>query len=136
MKPEYYERLKESEDRVFLKEGYPPFGIKNGQIILFYNTSPVMGIVGYAIIKNISTNNPDEIWKKHSSQSAFLKDDWSIYAQGKSWITAYSFDEIREIQKIELQKIREILDHGFNHQGGQRITVNNWANIKKILVDA
>ena len=95
-----------------------------------------MGIVGYAIIKNISTNNPDEIWKKHSSQSAFLKDDWSIYAQGKSWITAYSFDEIREIQKIELQKIREILDHGFNHQGGQRITVNNWANIKKILVDA
>lgn len=136
VKPEYYERLKESGDRVFLKEGHPPFGIKHGQIILFYNTSPVMGIIGYAIIKNISTDNPGEIWKRYSSQSAFLKDDWSVYAQGKSWITAYSFEEIKGIHKIELLKIREILDHGFNHQGGQRITVNNWENIKKYVVDA
>jgi hypothetical protein len=63
-----------------------------------------------SVVAELESGKPlAQIAREHRSQSAFSKDDWSIYAQGKSWITAYSFEEIRETHKIELQKIREIL---------------------------
>jgi len=130
IKPDYFEKLKAGTDRVFLKGGHPPLDVHRGQMILFYNTNPIMGIKGYAIIKDISIDAPSGIWAKHSRQSAFSEDEFKIYAKEKTEMSAYSFDEIIEIPGgVSLARIREIL-HPFNHQGGQRITINEWEKFK------
>jgi predicted transcriptional regulator len=100
---------------------------------LFYVTSPVRGIKGYAIIKNLSSGEPSDVWKKYSRQSAFEEDEYKTYTEGKSTVTAYSFEEIKEIPEcIDLEKIRKVLS-GFNHQAGQKITVSDWEKVREII---
>ena len=79
IKPAFFENLKNNKDRVFIKGGPIPHTVASGQIIVFYVTSPSMGIKGYAKIMDISSDSPDEIWAKHSRQSAFSKEEYMIY---------------------------------------------------------
>ena len=80
---------------------------------------------------DISSDSPDEIWAKYSRQSAFSEDEYMTYAQGKTIVTAYLFDHIKEIpQTIDLGKVRSILGT-FNHQAGQKITINEWELLNK-----
>ena len=131
IKPEFFENLKSGKDRVFIKGGQLPHAVESGQDIVFYVTAPSMGIKGYAKIMEISSGSPKEIWAKHSRQSAFSEDEYMTYVQGKSIVTAFSFDRIKEMnQTLDLERIRSILGT-FNHQTGQRITINEWGTLKK-----
>ncbi|MCK4459913.1 MAG: hypothetical protein KAU52_09380, partial [Methanosarcinales archaeon] len=133
IKPKYLNNLLEKKDRVYLRGGGISLGVDHGQVLLFYVTSPIMGIKGYTIIKNLSSGEPNDIWKKYSRQSAFKDDEYKTYTEGKSTVTAYSFEEIKEIPEcIDLEKIREVLG-SFNHQAGQRITVSDWERIRGIV---
>ncbi|MEA1944475.1 MAG: GNAT family N-acetyltransferase [Euryarchaeota archaeon] len=133
IKPKYLNNLLEKKDRVYLRGGGISPGVDHGQVLLFYVTSPIMGIKGYTIIKNLSSGEPNDIWKKYSRQSAFKDDEYKTYTEGKSIVTAYSFEEIKEIPEcIDLEKIREVLG-SFNHQAGQRITVSDWERVREII---
>ena len=133
IKPKYFDNLVENKDRVYIRGGEISQGIERGQVLLFYVTSPIMGIKGYTTIKSLSSREPNEIWSKYSRQSAFTDEEYQTYTEGKSIVTAYSFEKIEEMPEgIDLEKIREILGN-FNHQAGQRITVGDWGKIKEIL---
>ena len=133
IKPKYLNNLLEKKDRVYLRGGGIPSGVDHGQVLLLYVTSPITGIKGYTMIKNLSSGEPNDIWKKYSRQSAFKDDEYKTYTEGKSTVTAYSFEEIKEIPEcIDLEKIREVLG-SFNHQAGQRITVSDWKRIRRIM---
>ena len=133
IKPKYFNDLIEQKDRVYIRGGEISSGIDRGQVLLFYVTSPIMGIKGYTIIKNLSSGGPSDIWKKYSRQSAFEEDEYKTYTEGKSTVTAYSFEEIKEIPEcIDLEKIRKVLS-GFNHQAGQKITVSDWERVREII---
>jgi predicted transcriptional regulator/GNAT superfamily N-acetyltransferase len=131
IKPEFFENLKINKDRVFVKGGPMPHTVASGQVIVFYVTSPSMGIKGYAKIMNISSDSPAEIWAKHSRQSAFSEEEYMTYVQGKTIVTAYSFDHIKEMpQTLDLDRVRSILST-FNHQAGQKITISEWERLMK-----
>jgi|GEM_PF-4923832 len=133
MKPKYFENLVEKKDRVYLRGGGIPAGVDREQVLLFYITSPIMGVKGCTTIKNLSCGEPKDIWEKYSRQSAFTDEEYKTYTEGKSTVTAYSFEKIREISEcIDLGKIHEVLG-GFNHQTGQRITVSDWNKIRGIM---
>lgn len=133
IKPKYFENLVENNDRVYIRGGEIPHGIKLGQVLLFYVTSPIMGIKGYTIIKSLSSGEPNEIWEKYSRQSAFTDEEYQTYTEGKSKVTAYSFEKIAKLSgSINLDKIHEILGV-FNHQAGQRVTVDDWDKIRSYM---
>ena len=131
IKPKYFNNLVENKDRVYIRGGGIPPRIERGQVLLFYVTSPIMGIKGYTTIKDLSCREPSDIWRKYSRQSAFTDGEYQTYTEGKSTVTAYSFEGIEEIPEgIDLEKIRGILET-FNHQAGQRITVSDWEKIRR-----
>jgi predicted transcriptional regulator/GNAT superfamily N-acetyltransferase len=133
IKPKYFNNLVEKKDRVYLRGGGIPSGVDHGEVLLFYVTSPIMGIKGYTLIKNLSSGEPNDIWKKYSRQSAFTDEEYKTYTEGKSTVTAYSFEEIKGIPEgIDLEKIREVLG-SFNHQAGQKITVSDWERVRGIM---
>ena len=132
IKPEYFNKLVEKEDRVYIKGSGIPAGVDH-RVLLFYVTSPIKGIKGYAMIKSLSSGEPNDIWEKYSRQSAFNEGEYKTYTEGKSTVTAYSFEEVKEMSEcIDLEKIREVLG-SFNHQAGQRITVSDWEKIREIM---
>lgn len=130
IKPEFYENLKNAEDRVFIKGGPIPNTVSSGQVIVFYVTSPSMGIKGYAKIMDISSGSPTDIWEKHSRQTAFSEQEYTTYVQGKPIITAYLFDCVKEMDRtLDLETVRSILGK-FNHQAGQKITISEWEGLR------
>ena len=133
IKPEYFNKLVEKDNRVYIKGSGIPAGVDRGHVLLFYVTSPIRGIKGYAMIKSLSSGKPNDIREKYSRQSAFNEGEYKTYTEGKSTVTAYSFEEVKEMSEcIDLEKIREVLG-SFNHQAGQRITVSDWAKIRGII---
>lgn len=131
VKPEYFDKLIENKDRVYIKGGGIAKGIERGQVLLFYVTSPICGIKGHTIIKDLFSGEPATIWKKYRRQSAFTDEEYKTYTEGKPTVTAYSFEEIKETSEcIYLGKIRGALD-GFNHQTGQKITVHDLGKIRE-----
>ncbi len=133
IKPEYFNNLVEKKDRVYLRGSGIPAGVDYGQVLLFYVTSPIRGIKGYTLIKSLSSGEPNNIWEKYSRQSAFKEDEYKTYTEGKPTVTAYSFEEVKEMPEcIDLEKIREVLG-SFNHQAGQRITVSAWERVREII---
>jgi predicted transcriptional regulator/GNAT superfamily N-acetyltransferase len=130
IKPEYFKQLVDNKDRVFIKGGGTPAGVNKNQVILFYITSPTQAIGGYAIITKVTQDHPLEIWKKYSRQSAFADEDYKTYTEGKSIVTAYSFEDINKLENyISIIKLRKILG-SFNHQAGQRISTEELGIIK------
>jgi len=133
IKPEYFNNLVERKDRVYIRGGGVPTGVSHGQVLLFYVTSPSMGIKGYTLIKSLSSGEPNDIWEKYSRQSAFKGAEYKTYTEGKSTVTAYSFEEIKKMPEcVDLEKIRDVLG-SFNHQAGQRLTVSDWESVREII---
>lgn len=134
IKPEYFKQLVQIKDRVFIKGGRIPTGVKKNQVILFYITSPTQAIGGYAQIKKITQDTPLEIWNKYSRQSAFADDDYKTYTDGKSAVTVYSFEDIKELDNhVSIASLRKALGT-FNHQTGQKISTEEWSSIKGLLL--
>jgi predicted transcriptional regulator/ribosomal protein S18 acetylase RimI-like enzyme len=133
IKPEFFNELLEKEDRVFIRGGTIPNGVEKGQVLLFYVAAPISGVKGHSIIQHLICDDPDDLWEKHSIQSAFSDDEYKTYTGGKNCVTAFSFDKIEEIAApIGINKVREILN-GFNHQTGQKITVKEWKKLYEML---
>ncbi len=133
IKPEYFDLLVRNKDRVFIKGGGVFSGVEENQVLLFYITSPVQAIGGYTQIRKITTDNPSEIWKKYSRQSAFTDKEYATYTEGKSTVTAYSFEKINELDNpISLGRLREVLG-SFNHQAGQKISTAEWGAIRALF---
>lgn len=133
IKPKYFENLLEKKDRVYIRGGRIPNRVEKGQILLFYASSPITGIKGHTIIQNLTCEDPDSLWKKYSRQSAFTDGEYKTYSEGKTDVTAFSFDEIEELSTpINIDEIRRILG-GFNHQTGQKITVKEWKKIRETM---
>ena len=130
IKPEYYEKLVSNKDRVFIQGKGVPNDVKENQILLFYITSPIQAIGGFAQIRKITEDNPSVIWKKYGRQSAFTDEEYYAYTEGKSIVTAYSFEKINQFSnEINLNSIRDIIG-SFNHQAGQRISTEVWRLLK------
>jgi predicted transcriptional regulator len=108
IKPKYFNNLVEKKDRVYLRGGGIPSGVDHGEVLLFYVTSPIMGIKGYTLIKNLSSGEPNDIWKKYSRQSAFTDEEYKTYTEGKSTVTAYSFEEIKGIPVSIIKLVRRL----------------------------
>jgi predicted transcriptional regulator/GNAT superfamily N-acetyltransferase len=133
VKPEYFEHLVQKKDRVFIKGGRVFSGVEKNQVLLFYVTSPIQAISGYTEIMKITTGHPSEIWKKYSRQSAFTVKEYMTYTEGKSIVTAYSFEKIKKLKNpIRLEKIRKALS-SFNHQAGQKISTDDLGIIRGLF---
>lgn len=130
IKPEYYEKLVNNEDRVFIQGKGVPNGVEENQVLLFYVTSPTQAIGGFTQIRKITEDKPSDIWKKYSRQSAFADEEYYAYTEGKSIATAYSFEKINQFSnEINLDSIRYIIG-SFSHQAGQRISTEEWKLLK------
>lgn len=118
-----------------MAEGYPDRIISEEEIqeLKELLLSQDLGYPDYTMIKSLSSGEPNDAWEKYSRQSAFKEDEYKTYTEGKSTVTAYSFEEVTEMPEcIDLEKIREVLG-SFDHQAGQRITVSDWEKIRGIM---
>jgi len=92
------DKLVEFRKRRFTKE------VKN---ILVYETAPLMAVVGYFEIKNISIGTPEEIWKKYSKIGEITKVDYFNYYTESDIAVGISINEFFPFSKpIDLKKYK------------------------------
>ena len=108
-------------------------GIDRGPVLLFYVTSPVRGIKGYAIIKNVSSGEPSDVWKNITVNLLSKRMNTRHIQKANQVLPHTHLRKLRKYLNVLIwKKIREVLS-GFNHQAGQKITVSGWERIREII---
>lgn len=78
--------------------------------IIIYCTSPVMKVVGEAIVDGVLESSPDEIWKIASGSAGISKDLFDRYYEGRSRAIAF---RIKSIERYDEPK--ELSEYGLSY---------------------
>lgn len=78
IKPIYALKIISGEKSIELRRKFPVVDIEGG-IAVIYASSPIKGIIGYAIIENVRELPIDELWKKHNKQACVTKEFFYSY---------------------------------------------------------
>jgi len=68
------------------------------QMMLIYETSPIMQVVGQARIEDVIMGHPKEVWKKTSSHAGISKRFFDLYFKGRKKAVAY---KLADVQKFD-----------------------------------
>lgn len=75
--------------------------------IIIYSTSPVMKVVGEAVVKEVLVAEPKEIWEKTKKQSGIDKKFYDKYYHNKALAVAYQLTNI-----VKYDKPKELVEYG------------------------
>ncbi|MCF6354803.1 MAG: hypothetical protein L3J26_06825 [Candidatus Polarisedimenticolaceae bacterium] len=88
--------------------------VQNGDIVLIYETSPTMALVGYGIVDMVVTAAPSHLWKEVGSKSGVSKAEFNEYYCGATVGYAINFSSTFKLsQAVSLISIKEKID-GFH----------------------
>lgn len=88
--------------------------------IFIYSTSPIMKVVGEAVVDDILIGEPQKIWNITSKSAGINKKFFDAYYEGKPQAIAYKLSHI-----IEYDKPKNLMDYGIKTppQSFQYITI-------------
>jgi len=69
------------------------------QMMLIYETSPIMQVVGQARIEDVIIGHPKEVWKKTSSHAGISKHFFDLYFQGRKKAVAYKLADVQKFDR-------------------------------------
>ncbi len=78
VRPVYASKILRGEKTVELRRKFPESGV-TGAVALFYSSSPVQAVVGYARIKHVLKLKVKSIWKDHGKAACISRDEFDQY---------------------------------------------------------
>lgn len=112
IKPHYVALILEGEKLVELRRTRPR--IKKGELVLIYESSPTMALVGYGLVETVISAPPSRLWPQVKSQAGVSRAEFELYFEGASTGFAIQFKKVWSLRnRVWLSKLREIWD-GFH----------------------
>ena len=108
IKPRYTELIFAGSKRTELRRIKPRVGC--GDIIVVYETSPTMALVGYAIVESLYTGSPESVWGKVKQSSGIEKQEFNNYYEGAE--QAYGINISKAIKfnaSVPLLKLKSLV---------------------------
>lgn len=109
VKPQHMRKILDGNKTIELRRTKPK--ISNGDLIVFYASSPQKAIQGAATVGNIIEGNPCQLWKDYHAQFGITMDEFNEYFSGSK----KAFGSVLETvwiynNPIGLLEIREVVD--------------------------
>jgi len=112
IKPRYTDMIFAGSKRTELRRVKPRVG--KGDIVVVYETSPTMALVGYAVVESVITENPQVLWDKVEGTSGIEKREFNLYFKGAE--LAYGINISKAIKldsSVPLVELKSLLN-GFH----------------------
>jgi predicted transcriptional regulator len=77
IKEEYANQILEGKKHIELRKSRP--SVRSGDHIIIYCTSPVKAIVGTALVKEVISHSPNQMWRLHSKKLGIRRKDYMTY---------------------------------------------------------
>lgn len=77
---------------------------RNVDKIIIYATSPVMKVVGEALVEDILVDEPSKIWRITKNEAGIDHKFFETYYEGKSQAVAYKLNHVVKYEKPKLLK--------------------------------
>jgi predicted transcriptional regulator len=71
----------------------------NGTLLILYASTPVMAVVGTAVLTERDTDTPHQIWRRHHSNLALTKAEYDAYLLGAEVATAVTVASPERLSK-------------------------------------
>lgn len=97
IKPVYAELIKSGEKTVELRRVLPK--IKDGDVIVVYETAPIQRITMTCTVKGILSCEPCELWRDAGHQACVDYESFEEYFQGKDLANGLQLDNIKTLSK-------------------------------------
>jgi len=105
IKPKFVYKLLNGSKTTELRRVKPR--VLTGDVVLIYETSPTMALVGYAVVESVTIEIPDKLWKKVKIRSGVSKFEFDQYYQGAGLGYAINFSNVDAlISPIPLSSLR------------------------------
>ena len=106
IKPKYAKKILAGNKTVELRKNKPK--IDRGDIVLIYESSPTMAMVGYGIAECIIEGAPNKLWELVGDNAGIIKAEFNEYYAGCTYGCAISFTKVKRLKKtIDLESIKE-----------------------------
>jgi predicted transcriptional regulator len=77
IKEEYVKQILDGKKHIELRKSRP--SVRSGDHIIIYCTSPVKAIVGTALVKEVISHSPSQMWRLHSKKLGIRRKDYLTY---------------------------------------------------------
>ena len=91
IKPEFAEKILSGEKKFEFRKFIPKAKVDK---IFIYATRPVQRVVGEALVLEILSDNPDELWKKAEKFAGIGRDFFDSYFSGHGQAYAYQLGRV------------------------------------------
>ena len=98
IRPFYASKILDGQKTVELRRRFPQTAAM-GAMALFYSSSPVRAIVGFARIKHVLKLPISKIWKEHGAAACISKEDFDAYFTGLRHGFVILFEEVQSLKK-------------------------------------
>ncbi len=92
IRPQFVSKLLNGSKSTELRRVKPR--VAKGDVVLIYETSPTMALVGYGIVESVTTDRPHKLWKKIEERSGITKLEFEHYYQGADTGYAINFSNV------------------------------------------
>lgn len=108
VKPKYLEKILNKSKTVELRKSKPK--VAENDIIIFYATTPVKAILGYAYIQNILKGTPEEIWETTHEYNGLTKSEFLSYYNNSSRAYGIKIKDTETLKKsLKLKELKNII---------------------------
>jgi len=126
IKPQFVYKLLNGSKTTELRRVKPR--VLEGDVVLIYETSPTMALVGYAIVESVTVECPDKLWKKIKTRSGITKSEFDQYYEGAEIGYAINFSDVNAlVVPISLPSLRKKVK-GFHPPQSYRYLCHNQAS--------
>lgn len=109
VKPRYVAQLIGGIKRVELRRTRP--NITSGELVLIYESSPTMALVGYGIVEDVLSSSPQQLWPQVREWAGISKAEYIGYFEGAKNAYGIKFGTVNFLDEpIGLDVLREALE--------------------------
>lgn len=107
IKPQYVIQILNGSKIFELRRTRPR--INKGELVLIYESSPTMALVGYGIVATVTSATPNRLWPKVRNQAGVTKAEFEEYFEGASVGFAIQFAQVWSLREpVWLVKLRKL----------------------------
>ncbi len=104
IKPEFVEKILAGDKKFEFRKNIPNTQIEK---IFIYATRPICGVVGYANLDGIISDNPNAVWNKTKKFAGIERDFFDCYFSGQVRAYAYCLGDV-----VKYNSVRSLSEFG------------------------
>ena len=125
IKPKYVDKLVDGSKCYELRRVKPR--VTKGDVVIIYESSPTMAIVGFGIVNLVIADQPSKMWSQVSSLAGVNKEEYDQYYLGANFGYAINFSKIISLsRRVPLKNLRKKVN-GFHPPQSYRYLCTNEA---------